>query len=397
MPLNKIIMKKSYSRRFRRRSASHEAVNSNKENKQEQSFFGESLHASFFQPALVVQRKCEHCKEEEKEVQRKPDEEEKLMKKEEEKKEEETLQRKEAGAGTTAPVTSSYINTLAGSGTALPKTAQTFFNSRMGYDFSDVKIHSDAIANRSAKEVNAKAYTVGNHIVFNEGEYDTESAKGKQLMAHELVHVMQQGNEQAVNPLQRKQQEQQVDAQQQLPLIQLEGEGLYTQNTTHQGNCESVNVAGSTDANYGNRFSTSGRPTVSTECDGCTGNECISISGNVVSVFTTNPTVTLPAVPANLNACEQTAVRNFINTTLRQHENQHVAAFNAYRGTVRTPYTFTGCQSDLAAYVQTVHDAVEVPRRASSDAASAALDANGANIFTVTCNCPDPVTDTGTD
>ena len=391
-------MKPSFNRRFRRRTASHEAVNSNKENKQEQSFFGESPQASFFQPVPVVQRKCEHCEEEEKNIKRKPEqEEEKLMKKGEEKKEDEKLNRKEASAGTAAPVTSSYIHTLHGNGTALPKTAQTFFTNRMGYNFSHVKIHTDATANHSAKEVNAKAYTVGNHIVFNEGQYNTESAEGKQLMAHELVHVVQQSREQAGNRFQRKQHAEQADTKEQLPLVQIEGEGLYTQNTTHQGNCENVSVAGSTDANYGNSFSTSGLPSVAPECDGCSGNECISISGNVVSVFTTNPTVTLPSVPSDLNVCEQAAVRTFINTTLRQHENQHVAAFNTYRGTVRTPYAFTGCQSDLAAYVQTIHDNVEVPRRASSDAASAALDANGANIFTVTCDCPDPVSDTGTE
>lgn len=389
---------KNINRRFRRRTASHETVNSNKENKQEQSFFGESPQASFFQPVPVVQRKCEHCDEEEKNIKRKPEkEEEKLMKKGEEKKEDEKLNRKEAGAATAAPLTSAYINTLHGNGTALPKTAQLFFGKRMGYDFGSVKVHTDQEAAESAKEVNAKAYTLGNHIVFNDGEYDTESSKGKQLMAHELVHVVQQSKEQSGLSLQRKQHAEQADTKEQLPLVQLEGEGLYTQNTTHQGNCENVSVAGSTDANYGNRFSTSGRPTAAPECDGCSGTECISISGNVVSVFTTNPSVTLPSVPSNLNACEQAAVRNFINTTLRQHENQHVAAFNTYRGTVRTPYAFTGCQSDLAAYVQTIHDNVEVPRRASSDAASAALDANGANIFTVTCDCPDPVSDTGTD
>jgi hypothetical protein len=110
----------------------------------------------------------------------------------------------------------------------------------------------------------------------------------------------------------------------------------------------------------------------------------------VVSTFRTAPVVSLPSVPGGLNACERTAVRAFINGTLNQHEQQHVAAFNTYRGTVRTPFTYTGCRSGLAAEVQAVHDNIEVPRRAASDALSAALDANGANVFNITCECPDP-------
>jgi hypothetical protein len=112
-----------------------------------------------------------------------------------------------------------------------------------------------------------------------------------------------------------------------------------------------------------------------------------------VSTFNTAPVVSLPQVPGGLNACERKAVRAFINGTLSQHEQQHVAAFNTYRGVVSTPFTFTGCRSDLAAEVQAVHDNIEVPRRQASDDASALLDANGANVFNITCECPDPVAD----
>ena len=63
----------------------------------------------------------------------------------------------------------------------------------MGYDFSNVKVHTDKEAVESAKAVNAKAYAVGNNVVFNEGQYNDESSEGKKLMAHELTHVLQQG------------------------------------------------------------------------------------------------------------------------------------------------------------------------------------------------------------
>ena len=118
-------------------------------------------------------------------------------------------------------------------------------------------------------------------------------------------------------------------------------------------------------------------------------------TGTVVSVFTANPQITLPSVPSGLNECEQNAVQQFINTTLRAHELQHVAAFNTYRGTVRTPYTYRGCASGLDAYMQQIHDNIESARKTASDARSSALDANGANIFNVTCNCPDPEPENG--
>lgn len=191
-------MKPSIYRRIRRKPA-HDASVAKKDNKQEQGFFSGPASEHFFQPAVQVQRKCEKCEEEEKNVQRLADkkEDEKLQKKEEEKKddkkeEDKKLQKKEAGGTVAARVTSTYINSLNGRGAALPAHAQQFFSSRMGYDFSNVKVHTDKAAADSAKEVNAKAYTVGKHIVFNEGQFNTESAEGKKLMAHELAHVVQQ-------------------------------------------------------------------------------------------------------------------------------------------------------------------------------------------------------------
>jgi len=162
------------------------------------------------------------------------------------------------------------------------------------------------------------------------------------------------------------------------------------QNTRHYANCEGVTVEGWTDANYGNSHTAPGSSTPASDCEGCSSDECVSNTGTVISVFTANPQVTLPSVPEGLNECEQKAVQKFINTTLNAHEQQHVAAFNTYRGTVRTPYTYRGCASGLDAHTQQIHDNIESARKTKSDAKSAALDAGGANIFSVTCNCPDP-------
>jgi hypothetical protein len=167
-------------------------------------------------------------------------------------------------------------------------------------------------------------------------------------------------------------------------------QGVVEQNTRHYANCEGVTVQGQTDANYGNSFTAPGTSAPGKGCADCSGEDCVTNTGTVISVFTASPQVTLPDVPDGLNECEQQAVQNFINGKLMAHENQHVAAFNAYAGTVKTPYVYKGCAGGLDAYTQKIHDKIEAARKKKSDATSAALDANGANIFKVTCKCPDP-------
>jgi hypothetical protein len=72
--------------------------------------------------------------------------------------------------------------------------AQTldFMASRLGEDFDDVRVHTDAEAARSAHDVGARAYTVGHHVVFGRGEYQPQAPSGRRLLAHELAHVVQQ-------------------------------------------------------------------------------------------------------------------------------------------------------------------------------------------------------------
>ncbi|HSE22354.1 MAG TPA: DUF4157 domain-containing protein [Pyrinomonadaceae bacterium] len=60
-------------------------------------------------------------------------------------------------------------------------------------DFSQVRVHADEAAARSAEDIGALAFTAGTHIVFGPGEFAPETSKGRQLLAHELTHVMQQG------------------------------------------------------------------------------------------------------------------------------------------------------------------------------------------------------------
>jgi Domain of unknown function (DUF4157) len=90
----------------------------------------------------------------------------------------------------TAPA--SVDNVLAGSGNSLEPAIQNDMSQRFGHDFSDVRVHSGAAAQQSARDVNANAYTVGNNIVFGAGHYIPTTHQGKRLLAHELTHVVQQ-------------------------------------------------------------------------------------------------------------------------------------------------------------------------------------------------------------
>ncbi|WP_217196776.1 eCIS core domain-containing protein [Streptomyces buecherae] len=79
-----------------------------------------------------------------------------------------------------------------GGGQALDPETRTDMETRLGADFSDVRVHTDAAAHDSAKEVGAHAYTVGNNVVFQRDAYDTSSRQGRTMLAHELTHVVQQ-------------------------------------------------------------------------------------------------------------------------------------------------------------------------------------------------------------
>jgi hypothetical protein len=76
---------------------------------------------------------------------------------------------------------------------------RSFYESRIGADFSDVKIHTGKEAAESANAIHAQAFAFGNHIVLNEGKYQPETSEGKHLLAHELAHVHQQKGFKKIN------------------------------------------------------------------------------------------------------------------------------------------------------------------------------------------------------
>ncbi len=95
------------------------------------------------------------------------------------------------------PDVESHINALKGSGQPLPESTRTFFEPRFGYDFGNVRVHTDSKASECARAVNARAFTIGTDIVFGEGQYDQMAIGGRKLLAHELTHVVQQAGDTA--------------------------------------------------------------------------------------------------------------------------------------------------------------------------------------------------------
>jgi hypothetical protein len=102
------------------------------------------------------------------------------------------LQRPGDGAAMSATVPASVTAVLRGSGQGLAPDMRAFVEPRLGHDLSGVRVHADESAARSARDVNALAYTVGQDIVFGAGQYRPADPEGRRLITHELVHVVQQ-------------------------------------------------------------------------------------------------------------------------------------------------------------------------------------------------------------
>jgi hypothetical protein len=77
-------------------------------------------------------------------------------------------------------------------GQRLPADVRAFMEPRFGVDFSHVRLHTDDAAAQSCRAVSARAYTVGPHVAFDSGRFDTATRDGQRLLAHELTHVVQQ-------------------------------------------------------------------------------------------------------------------------------------------------------------------------------------------------------------
>lgn len=110
-----------------------------------------------------------------------------------------------AGASTLSTETSGQIDRAAGRGRPLPGATRSFMESRLGAELGDVRVHADDASHRLASSLQARAFTVGQDVFFHRGQYRPESAEGRRLLAHELVHTVQQRGERGRGALRRLQ------------------------------------------------------------------------------------------------------------------------------------------------------------------------------------------------
>lgn len=128
-----------------------------------------------------VQRKCDACAEEDNEkVQRKP-------------------AADFRGDNEISGEIANSIKASLGNGTPVQPATRTYMESGFGTDFSNVQIHTGSNAAAISSQLNARAFTTGNDIFFNKGEYAPETDDGKRLLAHELTHTIQQGDSNPTN------------------------------------------------------------------------------------------------------------------------------------------------------------------------------------------------------
>ncbi|VTU35484.1 eCIS core domain-containing protein [Variovorax sp. PBL-E5] len=93
---------------------------------------------------------------------------------------------------TSEAVPASVDGVLASPGMPLTPALRQDMEQRFGHDFASVRVHADGAAARSARDLNAHAYTAGRDIAFAAGRYAPGTGEGRHLIAHELTHVLQQ-------------------------------------------------------------------------------------------------------------------------------------------------------------------------------------------------------------
>lgn len=84
------------------------------------------------------------------------------------------------------------IQASRGHGQPLDLAVRGFMEPRFGASFAHVTVHTDSDAIQMNRDLQAQAFTQGSDIYFNQGKYNPHSTSGKQLLAHELTHTIQQ-------------------------------------------------------------------------------------------------------------------------------------------------------------------------------------------------------------
>ena len=151
------------------------------------------------EPVQTLQRQTEEKKDEpvqtlQRQTEEKKDEPVQTLQRQTEEKKDEPVQTKTAVDSTSEVATDveSRIQTMREGGRPLPDSTRSFFESRFGYDFSGVRVHTDSQADDVSRKLNAQAFTIGPNVFFAGGRYEPHTTQGKWLLAHELTHTVQQ-------------------------------------------------------------------------------------------------------------------------------------------------------------------------------------------------------------
>jgi hypothetical protein len=105
------------------------------------------------------------------------------------------LARESAGPDEVSPHVEEAINRDRGGGQPLDAGVRRQMESAFGADFGSVRVHTDSQAHKLNQELSAKAFTTGQDIFFRQGAYEPGSSPGRELIAHELTHVVQQSGD----------------------------------------------------------------------------------------------------------------------------------------------------------------------------------------------------------
>ncbi len=104
------------------------------------------------------------------------------------------------GAGPLDGDIAEAIRGQVGGGSPLPPPVRSEMESHLGYDLSPVRVHTGAAADTLNTAVQAEAFTAGTDVFFSPGAFDPRTPAGKELLAHELTHVVQQSTGTAGEP-----------------------------------------------------------------------------------------------------------------------------------------------------------------------------------------------------
>jgi Domain of unknown function (DUF4157) len=103
-----------------------------------------------------------------------------------------TVAKATGGEGDVMPDVERAIESSRGGGHSLDSGIQAQMGRALNADFSGVRVHTDSGADGLNRSLSARAFTTGQDIYFRQGEYNPGSSKGRELLAHELTHVVQQ-------------------------------------------------------------------------------------------------------------------------------------------------------------------------------------------------------------